>query len=210
MTDEQLFRLQCTADVQKKLECFTMEENLRMAYEPVLIEAVAWVYAMKVADYCSTLRVEKYKKTTRQLRELNGVYLSSQAKDLTTMIRQRLQDGASEWVQLCVRDLSIIWFSVNTALKQHGGLDLLDMRTDAYICLLIIRLYHREDDRIAEKIARRLKQPKRNLPNPTIDALGVLMRCYLDHVNVDYERHEENALGILKNDLQYVNYDITD
>ena len=26
MTDEQLFRLQCAADVQKKLECFTMEE----------------------------------------------------------------------------------------------------------------------------------------------------------------------------------------
>ena len=90
MTDEQLLRLQCTADVQKKLECFSISENLRMAYEPVLIEAVAWVYAMRVAEYCSANRVEKYKKTTRQLRELNGVYLSSQAKDLTTMIRQRL------------------------------------------------------------------------------------------------------------------------
>lgn len=210
MTDEQLFRLQCTSDVQKKLEAFTVSENLRMAYEPVLIEAVAWVYAMKVAEYCSANRVEKYKKTTRQLRELNGLYLSSQAKDLTTMIRQRLQDGASEWVQLCVRDLSIIWFSVNTALKQHGGLDHLDMRTDAYICLLIIRLYHREDDRIAEKIARRLKQQKKILPNPTIDALGVLMRKYLENITPDYSRHEENALGILKNDLQYINYNVTD
>ena len=84
------------------------------------------------------------------------------------------------------------------------------MRTDAYICLLIIRLYHREDDRIAEKIARRLKQQKRNLPNPTIDALGVLMRKYLENITPDYSRHEENALGILKNDLQYINYDITD
>jgi hypothetical protein len=210
MTDEQLFRLQCTADVQKKLECFTMEENLRMAYEPVLIEAVAWVYALRVADYCSTLRVEKYKKTTRLLRELHSLYLSTQAKDLTTMIRQKILDGANEWAQLCARDLSIIWFSVNTALKQHGGLDHLDMRTDAYICLLIIRLYHREDDRIAETIARRLKQPKKEMPNPCIQSLVLLMRMYLENITPDYSRHEENALGILRNDLQYVNYNVTD
>ena len=170
MTDEQLFRLQCTADVQKKLEAFTMDENMRMAYEPVFIEAVAWVYAMRVAEYCAAHRVDKYKKTTRLLRELHSLYLSTQAKDLTTMIGQKIQDGANEWAQLCVRDLSIIWFSVNTALKQ----------------------------------------PKKDLPNPCIQSLVLLMRMYLENITPDYSRHEENALGILRNDLQYVNYNVTD
>jgi len=210
MTEEQLFRLQCTADVQKKLEAFTMEENLKMAYEPVLIEAVAWIYAQRVATYSSENRIEKYKRATRHLRELWKLYKDSQQRDLTWHIMQKIQDGAREWTELCVRDLSVIWFSVNNAMKKdHYQLGHLDMRTDAYMCLLIIRLYHREDDAIAEKIARRLKQPKKNMPNPCIQSLVLLMRMYLENITPDYDRHEENALGILRNDLQYINYDVT-
>lgn len=69
MTERQFKKL-VADNTERMLETFTWEENMLIAFVPLIISKVAWVYAEKVLAYCAEHRLSEYKKLGRVVKML--------------------------------------------------------------------------------------------------------------------------------------------
>ena len=64
------------------LETFTWDENMMIAFVPLVISKIAWWYAEKVMKYCADHRISEVKKLGRAIKEVRTKYIDDLRKDL--------------------------------------------------------------------------------------------------------------------------------
>lgn len=82
---EARFKELARRDAQTMLDTFTWEENMMIAFVPLIISKVAWVYAEKALKYCADNRISEFKKLGRSIKELRKNILMCYA--LTLILR---------------------------------------------------------------------------------------------------------------------------
>lgn len=149
MTERQ-FKQIVADNTERMLETFTWEENMMIAFVPLIISKVAWVYAEKVLAYCAAHRLSEYKKHGRVVKMLRQEYLDTLAKDLDRRHVRHIETQTEQFIEEINHHLTILWLQANTYIKNAAGYEITHdtMRTDAMVAILMVRYLKAHDNRM--------------------------------------------------------------
>ena len=70
---EATFKKMMEKDVELMLGTFTVQENMQMAFTPLIVAAIVWIYAYKARNYAVEHKLDgDFKKLTRWMTERRG------------------------------------------------------------------------------------------------------------------------------------------
>lgn len=207
-TSEQVFKQQVHDDTLKMLQTFTFRENMDIAFTPLIITEIAWIYAFKVTKYAADHRIPETIKLSRTVKMLRQKYIDECRKDLDYKHLQNLFDESERFLQTMAKDFLILWFSVNNDLKKEWShLEFLDMRTDAYISIVMCE-FLKEHNRRMDKIIEQKMGQSRPYKNPITEALEECMEAYVSPAKIDFSNHVRTSMGILRNNIGKIEYNV--
>jgi hypothetical protein len=135
-----VFRREQQAKNERLKSKFSLSEVCNVIYIPAVITHLAWTYADKVLRYCADHRIRETAEISRAVKLLHKGYTDYMLQDTKPADLRALQQQADLFADEHARDFLILWFSVNARYKQlYPDEPLVEMKTDAYICLLMCR-----------------------------------------------------------------------
>ena len=211
MTERQ-FKQIVADNTERMLETFTWEENMMIAFVPLIISKVAWVYAEKVLAYCAAHRLSEYKKHGRVVKMLRQEYLDTLAKDLDRRHVRHIETQTEQFIEEINHHLTILWLQANTYIKNAAGYEITHdtMRTDAMVAILMVRYLKAHDDKMNAIIKAKMGNSE-SITNPQMIDLEGLMKAYLPkgfEVGTNYQL--DLCAKIFQNSLAKIEFDITD
>lgn len=209
---EARFKELARRDAQTMLDTFTWEENMMIAFVPLIISKVAWVYAEKVLAYCAAHRLSEYKKHGRVVKMLRQEYLDTLAKDLDRRHVRHIETQTEQFIEEINHHLTILWLQANTYIKNAAGYEITHdtMRTDAMVAILMVRYLKAHDNRMNAIIEAKMGHSE-SITNPQMIDLAGLMKVYLPkgfEVGTNYQL--DLCAKIFENSLSKIEFDITD
>ena len=211
MTERQ-FKQIVADNTERMLETFTWEENMMIAFVPLIISKVAWVYAEKVLAYCAAHRLSEYKKHGRVVKMLRQEYLDTLDKDLDRRHVRHIETQTEQFIEEINHHLTILWLQANTYIKNAAGYEITHdtMRTDAMVAILMVRYLKAHDNRMNAIIEAKMGHSE-SITNPQMIDLAGLMKVYLPkgfEVGTNYQL--DLCAKIFENSLSKIEFDITD
>ena len=211
MTERQ-FKQIVADNTERMLETFTWEENMMIAFVPLIISKVAWVYAEKVLAYCTAHRLSEYKKHGRVVKMLRQEYLDTLAKDLDRRHVRHIETQTEQFIEEINHHLTILWLQANTYIKNAAGYEITHdtMRTDAMVAILMVRYLKAHDNKMNAIIKAKMGHSE-SITNPQMIDLEGLMKSYLPQgfvVGTNYQL--DLCAKIFENSLSKIEFDITD
>ena len=211
MTERQ-FKQIVADNTERMLETFTWEENMMIAFVPLIISKVAWVYAEKVLAYCAAHRLSEYKNHGRVVKMLRQEYLDTLAKDLDRRHVRHIETQTEQFIEEINHHLTILWLQANTYIKNAAGYEITHdtMRTDAMVAILMVRYLKAHDNRMNAIIEAKMWHSE-SITNPQMIDLAGLMKVYLPkgfEVGTNYQL--DLCAKIFENSLSKIEFDITD
>ena len=175
---EASFKTIVRRDTQTMLSTFTWEENMMIAFVPLIISKVAWVYAEKAVKYCTDNRISEFKKLGRSVKELRQKYIDVLRLDLDYSHINRIETQTLQFMNECNYDLAILWYQVNQYIKTNApDMPYDTMRTDAAVAVMMVRYLKAHNRRMDAIIAAKMGQSN-SIDNPQMRSLEKLMMQY--------------------------------
>lgn len=210
--DEVRFRQQMRNDTQKMLDTFTWQENMMIAFVPLIISRIAWWYAEKVMKYCADRRIQDVKKLGRAIKDLRQRYIDDLRKDLDFKHINNVETQAMKFIDECSKDFQLLWFQVNGAIKkEYPDMPYSDMRTDAWCGVLMVDFLKRHNTEMDKIIAAKMGQST-SITNPHMASLATLLDAYLPQgfVLKDERQQIELCIRVLANRIRMIDFELTD
>lgn len=208
VTEEQ-FKEKMKEDTKAMLETFSFQENMEICFVPLIITEIAWHYADKVVQQAIANRIPQTVKLTRTVKMLREEYLKSWEKDMTQKSIEQCKVQSQEFIKLCQYDLTILWYTLNQAIKSNWyELPYIDMRTDAYVSVVMCELLKRHNKRMVEIISERTGDTF-DYTNPKTEALRECMEAYLSPAEIEITQHVNTSIEIMKKHLNRIEFNLT-
>ena len=203
---EKQFKEQCNADTKALMESFTFEEHVQIAFVPLIIAQVAWLYAQKVVRYCAEKRISEVKKLSRTVKELRAHYINLLSKDLDREHREKIFNQADEFIKECAFDFQILYYSTcNEINHQHLKIEYDEMRTYAFLSMMFCREVRKHENRMTALIAQKLGQAREG-HLPCIDELYTCMDAYLGNHEIKITPVIETAMMKFQKNLSKIEF----
>ena len=144
--------------VQQMVDNLTLDEQMRVALVPLILEQIAWIYADKAMACAARDKVSLLKKLSRVLKLVHQKWIDELRRDLDY---DHLKN-VDEQVQVCVEkhlshDLMIMYWTVNREFKRAAPEYPFDeMRTYAIISTFFIDLLKEYNLKIDALLAEKL------------------------------------------------------
>ena len=204
------FKKQVKNDVHTMLETFTWEENMMIAFVPLVISHIAWLYAEKVMKYCADHRIPETVKLSRAVKHVRQEYVGSLKKDLDAKHVSRIEEQTEQFCKLYANDFTIMWYCVNSEYcKRYPDDELLSMRTDAYVSILLCRFLVAHNKRM-DKIIEAKMGFAQSIKNPYMDKLESCMDAYCGEYTIQNTDNINACLRILEKNIKSINFEIDD
>ena len=204
------FKKQVKSNVHTMLETFTWEENMMIAFVPLVISHIAWMYAEKVMKYCADLRIPETVKLSRAVKHVRQEYVDSLKKDLDAKHIGRIEKQTEQFCKLYANDFNIMWNCVNSEFcKCYPNDELLPMRTDAYISILLCRFLVAHNKRMDKIIEEKIGFAQ-SIKNPYMDKLETCMDAYCGEHTIQNTDNISACLRILEKNIKSINFEIDD
>lgn len=208
---EDQFKKQVAEDTSKLISEFSQDEQISIAFVPLIFNHIAWIYAMKAVQKSVDYRVSLLKKITRRIRELRQDYEREVSKDLDYRHQKHLEDETERFVSEFQKDFIILYFSVNQEFKKEmPAYPYDDLRTYAIISMLMIRFVDEHNKQMDKLIASRLGKSNPAVRMPIMDALYTCMEAYAGEMG-KFNYSDENvklAMNVIKNDIKKIEFNI--
>ena len=206
---EASFKAIVRRDTQTMLNTFTWEENMMIAFVPLIISKVAWVYAEKAVKYCTDNRISEFKKLGRSVKELRQKYIDVLRLDLDYSHINRIETQTLQFMDECNYDLSILWYQVNQYIKTNApDMPYDTMRTDAAVAVMMVRYLKAHNRRMDAIIASKMGQSN-SIDNPQMRSLEKLMMQYFPN---DFKLETNTNLDlcgkIFANNLSKIEFEV--
>ena len=206
---EAMFKQQVHDDTLTMLETFTFNENMQIAYVPIVITEVAWDYAFKVVKQAADNRISSTKKLSRSVRELRERYISDCRKDLDVSHLEQMKKAASLFLQVCSLDFTLLFFSLNNELKKRwAGISYLDMRTDACIAMILLKVLKEHSRKMDELMSRKLGKEVPSYSNPINDELYRYMTEYANPCEFTFDGHVRTSMQIIMKKFNLIEWNV--
>ena len=197
-------------DAQTMLDTFTWEENMMIAFVPLIISKVAWVYAEKALKYCADNRISEFKKLGRSIKELRQKYLDVLRLDLDFTHIHRIESQTLQFMDECNYHLTILWYQVNQYIKNHAPEMPHDiMRTDAAVAMLMARYLKAHNKSMDAIIAAKMGRSQ-SIDNPQMIALEkLLMQYFPADFKLETNANLDLCGKIFANNLSKIEFELT-
>lgn len=206
-TEEELKQI-VKEDTNDMLQTFTFNEHMKIVFVPLVITEMAWSYADKVVQQAIDNRIPQTVKLTRTVKMLKEEYYKEIGKDLDKAHVDQIKTESKRFMEECARDLLIMRLQVNQSLKSKWyDLSYLDMRTDAYCCIVMLSLLE-ENEKVVKDIIMARTGNYVHVANPKIDALKDCMDAYVSPAEIDYSEHTKLSLKIMNKNLKKIEFNI--
>lgn len=197
-------------DVHTMLETFTWKENMMIAFVPLVIAHLAFIYSDKVLEYCKEHRISETLKLSRAVKHIRQEYLSEMKKDLNAAHIRRIEEQTELFMQLYAHDFTILWWCVNGQYKRQFPDDpLKDMKTDAFVSVLMCRFLDKHNKRMDKIIAAKMGQAN-SIKNPYIDKLETCMDAYCGNQVIECDANIKACMKILEKNINEIEFDVED
>lgn len=202
---EAQFKQQCKDDVQRILQAFTFEEHVQITYVPLVLNEIAWQFALKAMALAARDRVQDLKKLNRVLKELRVHYERVVCADMLPSDLNRIQEQTLEFMQEHAYNFQIMYYTAcNVFTKQFGKLDFEEMRVNALLAMLVIRYTDEHNKRCDEMLRSRLGKITAAKRMPTMDSLYSGMDAFTGELPQPFNFTDTNlqmCVGIMRNKL---------
>lgn len=210
-TQEMQFKKKVKDETQIMFDTFTWDENMMIAFVPLVISHIAWLYAEKVMKYCADHRISEVKKLGRAIKEVHTKYIDDLRKDLDMAHINNVEKQTMQFVQECKWDFQIFNLQVNSAIKkEYPDMMYQDMRTDAWCGVLIIEFLKRHNREMDKIIAQKMGSSN-SITNPRMNALSGLLDAYLpDGFMLKDTKQIDLCLRVLANRIRQIDFQVVD
>ena len=207
--DEAAFREQVAKDAKDLFSTFTDEENMEIAFAPLVISHVAWHYTDIVLNECVEKRIQITKPLTRAVRTMRSMYESSLQKDLDRKHIENIAKQCDEFMNECAYDFTILWWSVNQALKTLYPDDpFIELRTNTYCAILAIRVLRDHVKRMNEKVISRIPGSLAMPVNPHMKGLEALLDGYMSDFTIDETIHIQRCRAVFMKNINKIEWGV--
>ncbi|EJW92100.1 hypothetical protein EVA_19796 [gut metagenome] len=197
---EEMMKMIAMNEARQIQEKLTEQEQIQIAFVPLVLIEFAWHYALKAMDLAARDKVGILKKLTKVMRRLREKQLMDWKKDLDEPQINHLRKQAEEALNAISYDLQILYFSVNGEFKKTAPQYPYDeMRTYAIIASLFVDLYEKHNSRSDAMLRRKLIRPQmRGTITPdTVKALRDGMDAF-SGTSLTFDRHSANIATAMK------------
>lgn len=206
---EAKFRNEVKDGVKEMLDSFTWQENMMIAFVPLMIADMAWHYVDKVMKYCADRRISEVKKLGRAIKEVRQKYMDSLNQDLDFKHIENVQQHSNMFMNEFAKDFTIFWFQVNGAIKrEYPNMEYSDMRTDACCCIFMIDFLKQHNSKMDEIIASKMGASN-SIMHPDMLKLKILVDAYLpDKFEIKGKEQIDLALKIINKNLWNIDFKV--
>ena len=206
---EASFKAIVRRDTQTMLNTFTWDENMMIAFVPLIISKVAWVYAEKAVKYCTDNRISEFKKLGRSVKELRQKYIDVLRLDLDYSHINRIETQTLQFMKECNYDLAILWYQVNQYIKTNApDMPYDTMRTDAAVAVMMVRYLKAHNRRMDAIIASKMGQSQ-SIDNPQMRSLEKLMMQYFPNdFKLETNTNLDLCAKIFANNLSKIEFEV--
>ena len=206
---EASFKELARRDAQTMLDTFTWEENMMIAFVPLIISKVAWVYAEKVMKYCAEHKIPETVKLSRAVKHVRQEYVDSLKKDLDARHIHRIEKQTEEFFKEYTSDFTIFWYCVNGQYKKQFPDDIYkDMKTDAFLGVLMCRFLVDHNKRM-DKIIEAKMGFAQSIKNPYMDKLETCLDAYCGNQVIECDTNIKACLKVLEKNINEIDFEIT-
>lgn len=207
---ESKFKRNVKRDAKIMFDTFTWGENMMIAFVPLIIANLAFLYADKVTAFCAAHKIAQTLKLSREVKALEKKYIEELRVDLDMPHILRIQNQTREFVSECGRDFNILWFQVNGELKRYNkSIQNVEMLTDAFIAILMVRFLQEHTRRMNVVVKQKMPNANNVPTNQNLIMLRKVMEEYTKGYAIDYEGNVDLCMQILRNNLHRVEYGTT-
>lgn len=207
---EAKFKKEVKNDVAQMLKTFTWKENMMIAFVPLVISHLAWIYTEKVLHYCADHRISETIKLGRAVRHIREDYDSMLRKDLDARHIGRIYEQTEQFHEHYANDFVILWFCVDAAyLKQYPDVEYREMRVDAYIAMLMCRFLVKHNKRM-DKIIEAKMGFSQSIKDPNIDKLETCLDAYCGDFVIESTPNIDACMKILEKNINEIDFEIDD
>lgn len=204
------FKKQVKSDVHTMLETFTWEENMMIAFVPLIISHIAWVYADKVLKCCAELRISETIKLSRAVKKVHQEYIESLKKDLDPLHIERIEKQSERFYKEYQNDFVILWYCINFEYKRRYPNDRLTaMRTDAYFSILMCRFLVEHNKRMDKLIESKMGFAQ-SIKNPYMDKLETCMDAYCGENTIKNTPNINACMRVFQKNLDDIEFEVDD
>ena len=205
------FKQQVKDETRQMLETFTWDENMMIAFVPLVISKIAWWYAEKVMKYCADHRISEVKKLGRTIKEVRTKYIDDLRKDLDFAHINNVERQAMQFVEEYKRDFQIFQLQVNAAIKrEYPDMEYQDMRTDAWCGVMMVE-FLKQHNRAMDKIIAEKMGASTSITNPCMVSLATLLDAYMPAgFKIQDTRQIDLCLRVLANKVREIDFEVVE
>ena len=183
---------------------------MMIAFVPLVISHLAWIYTEKVLHYCADHRISETIKLGRAVRHIREDYDSMLRKDLDARHIGRIYEQTEQFHEHYANDFVILWFCVDAAyLKQYPDVEYREMRVDAYIAMLMCRFLVKHNKRM-DKIIEAKMGFSQSIKDPNIDKLETCLDAYCGDFVIESTPNIDACMKILEKNINEIDFEIDD
>lgn len=208
---EMEFKQQVKDETRQMLETFTWEENMMIAFVPLVISKIAWWYAEKAMKFCADNRIQEVKKLARAIKEIRQRYINDLRKDLDLAHINNVETQAMQFIEEYKRDFQIMQIQVNQAIKrEYPDIEYIEMRTDA-VCGITMIQFLKKHNRDMDKVIAQKMGASKSITNPCMVSLETLLDAYLPTgFKIQDTRQIDLCVRVLANRVREIDFEVVE
>ena len=206
---EELFKLKVHHDTMEMLETFSFKENMEIAFVPFIITETAWHFASKVLKYAAENKISNTKKLSRSVKALREEYIRDCRKDIDYEHMRKMESAASEFVSSCNMDFVILFYSLNNELKKKWyDVKHLDLKTNAGISVIMLRLLDEHNRHMDKLMSKRLGREVPSYRNSINDSLRKYMLSFMEPCKISFDGNVATSMKIISKKFSQIDFEI--
>lgn len=210
-TPEEEFQQKVKTSTELMLKNLTVEEQMKVAFVPIVINQIIFSFAEMVTNYAATHRLEKFKKTSREIKRIKQDYYSEISKDLDNRHTQKVFDDTGMFLAECESDFNIMFFSINGELKRnYPNIEHDELYTYIFITLLMSKFLDDYIRRTNEIVKEKCKDIGDAVPNQYIFYLARELAKQVKGMTIRYSGNIETCFKIFDNAIKRTKFELID
>lgn len=206
---ERNFKAKMRSDTEKMMRTFSFEENMNIAYVPLVLTTLAFEYTHRVLEQCAVRKIQATKGLCRATRKVEDDYWNFVRKDLNQSKINAVKRETYRYLDEISNDFAILWYSVNNEFKRLYPDVLYDeMRTDAIIARMMIEALRDHQSRMNKVIREKMHDSSRVVENPYVTKLYDILDAFCGNCVVKNNDHMKTWLKAFRNNMNKIEFDV--
>ena len=162
---------------------FTLQEQIRICFIPLIIENMIWHYADECQQYGRDHRIDVLKKLSRAVTHIRQEYDTTIRQSLDDAHQGQIKAETERFVAMCGNDFVIMYHTMwREYRKIQPESDIAELASKAIIGMLLVKFLDAWNKHLDGLIAERFGEVKGSIRTPTMDKLYACFDAYAGHI----------------------------